>query len=134
LQVFDIFDTDSTGGIDQHEFHQITALLGNHASETETRALFLSADKVTLTLSIMLARLHLVSCLLIAYSLLLTTGHTYQDCNGLLDVAEFTALLRSLSPAARSDDAHYVRTLQAHCYLLLLTTHARAPDRLQQLY
>ena len=45
LQVFDIFDTDSTGGIDQHEFHQITALLGNHASETETRALFLSADK-----------------------------------------------------------------------------------------
>jgi len=79
-KVFDIFDTDSTGGIDQHEFHQITALLGNHASEAETRALFLSADT---------------------------------DCNGLLDVAEFTALLRSLSPAARSDDAHYVRTLQA---------------------
>ena len=79
-KVFDIFDTDSTGGIDQHEFHQITALLGNHASEAETRALFLSADT---------------------------------DCNGLLDVAEFTALLRSLSPAARSDDAHYVRTLMA---------------------
>ena len=79
-KVFDIFDTDSTGGIDQHEFHQITALLGNHTSEAETRALFLSADT---------------------------------DCNGLLDVAEFTALLRSLSPAARSDDAHYVRTLQA---------------------
>ena len=40
-----------------------------------------------------------------------------RDCNGLLDVAEFTALLRSLSPAARSDDAHYVRTLQAREWL-----------------
>merc|ERR1740139_1161496 len=82
-KVFDIFDTDSTGGIDQQEFHQITALLGNHASETETRALFLSANK---------------------------------DCNGLLDVIEFTALLRALSPAAQAgstDDAHYVRTLHA---------------------
>ena len=68
------------------------------------------------------------------YAPLLATDRTYQDCNGLLDLVEFTALLRSLSPAARSDDAHYVRTLQAHCYLLLLTTHARAPDRLQQLY
>ena len=48
------------------------------------------------------------------YASLLATDRTYQDCNGLIDVAEFTALLRSLSPAARSDDAHYVRTLQAH--------------------
>ena len=78
--VFDIFDTDSTGGIDQHEFHQITALLGNHTSEQETRALFLAADR---------------------------------DCNGLLDVEEFTALLKTISPAAHSEDAHYVRTMMA---------------------
>ena len=70
MQVFDIFDTDSTGGIDQHEFHQITALLGNHASETETRALFLSADKVTLTLSIK-ATLSIV----LAHRLLLTPDY-----------------------------------------------------------
>ena len=79
-QVFDIFDTDSTGDIDQHEFHQITALLGNHASETETRALFLSADKATLTLSsTMPARPHplVVACSLIVYSSLHATGHTY---------------------------------------------------------
>lgn len=78
--VFDIFDTDSTGGIDQHEFHHITALLGNHTSEQETRALFLAADR---------------------------------DCNGLLDVEEFTALLKTISPAAHSDDAHYVRSMMA---------------------
>ena len=59
------------------------------------------------------------------YASLLATDRTYQDCNGLIDVAEFTALLRSLSPAARSDDAHYVRTLQAHQHSRSRTTLAR---------
>tara|TARA_B100000768_G_scaffold141750_1_gene133520 strand:+ start:308 stop:508 length:201 start_codon:yes stop_codon:yes gene_type:complete len=59
------------------------------------------------------------------YASLLATGRTWQDCNGLLDVVEFTALLRALSPAARSDDAHYVRTLQAHHRSRLRTALAR---------
>ena len=59
------------------------------------------------------------------YASLLATGRTCQDCNGLLDVVEFTALLRALSPAARSDDAHYVRTLQAHHRSRLRTALAR---------
>ena len=64
-KVFDIFDTDSTGGIDQGEFHQIAALLGERTTLQELRELFIAADR---------------------------------DCNGLLDVDEFSALLRTLSP------------------------------------
>ena len=75
------------------------------------------ACKATLTRSIMLA--------MAVYASLLATGRTCQDCNGLLDVVEFTALLRALSPAARSDDAHYVRTLQAHHRSRLRTALAR---------
>ena len=62
-KVFDIFDTDSTGGIDQGEFHQIAALLGERTTVQELRELFIAADR---------------------------------DCNGLLDVDEFSALLLSL--------------------------------------
>ena len=64
-KVFDIFDTDSTGGIDQGEFHQIAALLGERTTLQELRELFIAADR---------------------------------DRNGLLDVDEFSALLRTPSP------------------------------------
>ncbi len=42
--VFQIFDRDSTGGIDPFEFRAIMALLGEHSTEGEARQLFLEAD------------------------------------------------------------------------------------------